>query len=263
VPERDIAERLKIKRDAPHVIPFVVAGHPTLDELPDLLRSLSNAGAPVIEIGFPFSDPIADGPVIAQAMHNAIESGLTLDATLDRITSARQEIDAALVAMISVSIVARRGYERFAQDAAAAGLDALLIPDAPIEELQPIREAAAGAGLGLALLVSPSTPPERAALIARECTAFVYLLARAGITGDDSRAGAPADLEARTRVLRNATDAPIACGFGIKSPDDVRAVTRHADAAIVGTAFVNAINGAPSDPARAAADLQTRLSGSG
>ena len=238
------------------MIPFLVGGFPTTEAFVGALEALDAQGAPAIEIGFPFSDPIADGPVIAQAMHETIESGFTTQALFDAVAAARPRISAGLVAMVSVSIVARVGYDEFAARARAAGFDALLVPDAPIDESPPIRAAADAQGLQLALLVAPSTPEDRAAEIAGACTAFVYLLARAGITGDDQRATtAPATpLEDRVMALKPHTGAPIACGFGISTADDVAGVNRHADAAIVGTAFTRAMRGA-DDPAKAADDL--------
>lgn len=220
-------------------MPFICGGYPTLDSTTAVLPALERAGASIVEIGIPFSDPIADGPVIAAAMHTALASGATPLEVFSQVAAARPHTDLGLVAMCSVSIIYRLGAggdpSPFCRRAAEAGFDGLIVPDVPLEESEPIRKAAAAAGLTCSLLVAPTTPPERAAAIARASTGFVYLLARSGITGE--RADAP-EIGPIVATLRRSTDLPIACGFGISRPDHVAAVTRHADAAIVGTALV-------------------------
>ena len=217
------------------LIPFVCAGSPTLDALPRLLPRLEHAGASIVEIGFPFSDPIADGPVIAAAMHDALGRGITPDTIFEQIASVRGQTDLGLVAMVSVSLVHRSGVTRFIERARDAGFDGFIFPDAPLEESAELAAAAGEAGLTATLLVSPSTSPERAASVTELCSGFVYLLARAGITGEQEQAP---EVEQRVAMLREVTDLPIACGFGISTADHVSAVIRHADAAIVGSALV-------------------------
>lgn len=222
-------------------MPFLCAGRPALDQLPDLLCQLERAGASIVEIGIPFSDPIADGPVIAAAMHEALETSVTPEGIFDAIRKARPKTALGLVAMVSVSIVQRMGVDRFTQRAREAGFDGLIVPDAPVDESEPLREAADAADLSLTLLVAPTTPPPRAARIVAACTGFVYLLARTGITGE--RSDAP-DIANAVEALRAITDLPIACGFGLSTADQVRAVVGHADAAIVGSALVRRIEAA-------------------
>jgi tryptophan synthase alpha chain len=155
--------------------------------------------------------------------------------------------------MTSVSIMHRMGYHNAAQRFADAGFAGIIVPDAPLDETTDIADAATDAGLALTLLVAPTTPPERAALIARVCTGFVYLLARAGVTGERSTAPA-ADIADAVANLRPHTGRPIACGFGVATPEHAHAVTRHADAAIVGSAIVRRITEhAGDDPAAHAA----------
>ncbi len=228
------------------LMPFVCAGSPTRGCLPELLLGLERGGASIVEVGFPFSDPIADGPVIAAAMHAALSRGSTPAETLVQVKGVRDRLSIGLVAMVSVSLVqAMGGAAGFCERAADAGFDGLIVPDCPIEEAEPLREAAGTRGLTLSLLVAPTTPPERAARIAGACTGFVYLLARAGVTGE--RDEAP-EIEARVEAIRAAAPAiPIACGFGVSTADHVRAVTRHADAAIVGTALVRRLGEAGND----------------
>lgn len=241
-------------RKARAVMPFIVGGAPGFGDTALLIPALARAGATVIEIGIPFSDPIADGPVIAESMHKAIARGATPRAVFEQIAAARKHADAAhvgLVAMMSVSIAWRIGFDQTVALAAECGIDGFIFPDLPLEESAELREKVLAAGLVMPMLIAPTTPAERAATIARASTGFVYLLARTGITGE-SGVRAPSDgpsLADRVRSLRAVTDLPIACGFGIASPDDVRAVVHAggADAAIVGSALVRRLDAAEAE----------------
>jgi tryptophan synthase alpha chain len=245
------------------LIPFVVGGFPAPGATGAVVRALEEAGAAIIEIGIPFSDPIADGPVIAQAMHQALERGTTPASVFDEVASVRAGVSAGLVAMVSASIVTRMGGpEEFTKRAASAGFDGLIVPDAPLEESEGLRSASASAGLSLSLLVAPTTPPHRAERIAAASSGFVYLLARTGITGEGVL---PPEIGPRVARLRESTQIPIACGFGISTPEHVRAVVREggADAAIVGSAVVRRMARAAEEgeeAAGAAADLVRELS---
>jgi tryptophan synthase alpha chain len=219
-------------------MPFVCGGYPALSTTAAVLPAMERAGATIVEVGIPFSDPIADGPVIAAAMHEALKLGATPLEVFDQVASVRGQLSIGLVAMCSVSIVQRMGgAAAFCKQAKAAGFDGLIVPDAPMEESGEIRTAAAAAGLTASLLVAPTTPRERVAKIARTCSGFVYLLARTGITGE--REDAP-EVAGMVKMIREVTDLPIACGFGISKAEHVRAVVRDggADAAIVGSALV-------------------------
>ncbi len=251
------------------LIPFICGGHPSLATMGDILRALEASGATAVEIGIPFSDPIADGPVIAAAMHDALKAGVTPDAIFREVRRARDAgLRVPLVAMVSVSIAHRTGAERFISAAASAGFDGLIVPDVPVEEAESLAPIAAANGLTLTLLVAPTTSPERAARIARACSGFIYLLARVGITGQagGTVGGAVASdaLAQRVRALRAQSQLPIACGFGISSANDVRAVVCDggADAAIVGSALVKRLSTAAqtqSDPGEAASQLMREL----
>lgn len=223
------------------LMPFVCGGSPTLNDTSEVLPALSEAGASILEIGIPFSDPIADGPIIAEAMHKALEAGVTPQSVIDAVAKVRPKVEAGLVAMTSVSIVERIGRDRFLGMLADAGFDGAIFPDAPLEEAPPLVHAANAHGLTASLLVAPSTPLDRAAKICDLCSGFVYVLARAGITGEQG-GGPEATLTARIRDLRSITDLPLAVGFGISTAEHVRAVvssdSADADAAIVGTALV-------------------------
>ncbi len=218
------------------LLPFVTGGFPNPTITEELLRALPGVGADLIEVGFPFSDPIADGPVIADSMHRALVSGVTPSQVFDAISRAKST--APVIAMVSVSIVGRMGRQHFIDQAVASGVSGFIVPDADPREAASISEAAAARGAGFCALIAPTTPVARAGELARISTGFVYLLARAGVTGERSEAP---DVSDRVSRLRDQIDAPIAVGFGISTAQHVRAVGEHADGAIVGSALVRAM----------------------
>jgi tryptophan synthase alpha chain len=218
------------------VMPFVCGGYPKPGQLAETLKACEEGGASIIEVGIPFSDPIADGPVIASAMHEALQAGVTPKSIFAEVAAARGNLGVGLVAMVSASIVYRMGGPSgFSKAAKDAGFDGLIVPDAPLEESGELRDAARAAGLSLSLLIAPTTPRERAMEIAKASTGFIYMLARGGITGEQSELP---DVSKRVAALREVTNLPIACGFGISTKEHVAAVVKHADAAIVGSALV-------------------------
>ena len=221
--------------------PFVVAGRPSITALGDVLRSVESAGASIVEVGFPFSDPIADGPVIAEAMHLALEDGATTDGVLGAIKEARDSVGLGIVAMVSVSIVSRLGEKSFIERANEAGVDGFIFPDLPVEESDRLLGIVRDAGLSASLLIAPTTGAARTERIAKSSSGFIYMIARTGITGE--RSDAP-EIGGRVAELRGVTDLPIACGFGISTAEQVRAVVEHADAAIVGSALVRRVEAA-------------------
>lgn len=220
------------------LMPFICGGFPSPELTGPLIEAMDRAGSAVIEVGFPYSDPIADGPVIATAMRRALSAGVTPPVLFEQVAEVRPRIGAGLVAMVSVSIVqGLGGPKRFATEALAAGFDGLIVPDAPLEACRPIRRACAELGLDLALLIAPTSPPRRARRIAEASSGFIYLLARTGTTGE--RADLP-ELAQRVEQIRRWTSLPIAVGFGISTAEQVRAAVACADAAIVGSALVRA-----------------------
>ncbi len=236
------------------VMPFVCGQHPAPGATAQVLPVLEAAGASIVEVGIPFSDPIADGPVIAAAMYEALRAGSTPTKTLAEIRQARDAgLSIGVVAMVSVSLVERAGPKQFVASCVDAGVDGFIFPDAPLEEADHLIRIAADAGATASLLIAPTTPIDRAARIAEASTGFVYVLARSGITGE--RDDAP-DVSERVAALRQVTDLPIACGFGISTQAQVAEVVRHADAAIVGSALVRrmteaaAQGGSPADAAQ-------------
>jgi len=228
-------------------MPFVTAGYPSLELTAQIIGVLEEAGASIVELGIPFSDPIADGPVIAASMHEALLGGVTPEKVFSMAKRLRPHTRLGLVAMVSHSIVDRIGPERFFAEAAEAGMDGLIIPDIDLDTAAEVRPLADKHGLSFSLLIAPTTSPARVARVVDLCTGFVYLLARVGITGERSEAP---EIVQRVGALRALTDLPIAAGFGIARPEHVAAVTRHADAAIVGSALVRRMSEA-KDPVEA------------
>lgn len=229
-------------------MPFIVAGYPSLDATADVILGAAGAGASILELGFPFSDPIADGPVIAAAMFEALQHGVNPAQIFELVSSVRTSTDVGLIAMVSESIVHRMGGDRFISQAADAGFDGLIIPDLDLDAAAHLSNCAAKHDLAFTMLIAPTTPPARIERIAAVTRGFLYVLARTGLTGE--RAG-EFDVEGRIRQLRTLTNLPLAVGFGISSSEQVAAVTRHADAAIVGSALVRRMGDATS-PAHAA-----------
>jgi len=218
------------------LMPFLCAGHPPGASLGDLLSAAERGGASIVEVGIPFSDPIADGPVIASAMHGALGRGITPESIFEEVRSARESLSIGLIAMVSASIVQGWGGPgAFVLAAREAGFDGLIVPDMPLEESEVVAQAAAANDLSLSLLISPGTPEGRIPSLVRASTGFVYLMARMGITGESRDTP---DIRQRVGVIRNAGDIPIACGFGISTREQVACVVDHADAAIVGSALV-------------------------
>ena len=220
------------------LLPFVTAGFPDLGTTKALLKALPESGADLIELGFPFSDPIADGPVIAESMHHALCAGVDPEAIFACVADAGAGAAAPLLAMVSHSIVYRMGIDRFIGRAVQAGFAGFIVPDCDPADASTIAKAAAARGAGFCPLVSPTTREPRMRELAVMSSGFVYLLARAGVTGVSTDAP---EISARVAQLRTLTDAPIAVGFGISTAEHVRTVGHDADGAIVGSAIVRAM----------------------
>jgi len=238
-------------------MPFITAGDPDLPATAGLLEAAQRAGASICEVGIPFSDPIADGPVIQASMSRALDAGLRVEQVFATIAEVRPRLDIGLVAMVSYSIVHRMGLTRFVTRAKDAGFDGFIFPDLPLEESAPARAAVAEAGLILSMLVAPTTPIDRAKQIAAASTGFVYVVSRPGITG--ARAALPPELPDRLRQLREVTDLPMTVGFGVSDADQVREVVSVADAAIVGSALVDVIGQNAGDPLPVAETMMREL----
>jgi tryptophan synthase alpha chain len=237
---------------APGLVTYITAGDPDLERTGGILRALDRGGADVLEVGVPFSDPLADGPVIQRATERALAAGTTLSGVLDLLRSIRAEIAAPVVIFSYANPIFRLGPEQFADRARDAGVDGVLVLDLPIEEADEFRTMLASRGIDTILLLSPTTTDDRMRRAAALGSGFLYAISRLGVTGarDVLAAGAQEMVER----IRNVSDLPVALGFGISKPDHVREVGQWADAAVVGSALVDVI-------ARegASRDLNTRV----
>jgi tryptophan synthase alpha chain len=218
------------------MMPFIAAGYPDLASTVATIPALQSAGANLIEIGFPFSDPIADGPVIQEAFVKTLAKKIRVADIFNAVKEARPNVSIPLVAMLSYSVVYRYGIDRFVKEAKAAGFDGLILPDLPPPEAEKICSLVQAGGLDTTLLVAPTTTAARRKEIARLSSGFIYYLSVSGITGERDRL--PADLEANLKQLKSLGDTPVCVGFGISKPEHVAQLAGVADGAIVGTAFV-------------------------
>jgi tryptophan synthase alpha chain len=215
-------------------MPFVTAGDPSLAFTRQLLPAIAHAGADLVEVGFPFSDPIADGPVIQASYTRALAHNMKLDELFATIREAAAPCP--LVAMASYSLMFKKGPAAFIDTASAAGFRGCVVPDVPVEEASELTRLAADRDFKLILLVTPTTSPKRAEAIVKACSGFVYVVSVVGITGE--RATVPAQLREMIARLRTMTDLPLCVGFGVSTPEHVREVGQLADGVIVGSALV-------------------------
>lgn len=221
------------------LVAYVTAGDPDLETTGAILRAIDAAGADVIEVGVPFSDPLADGPVIQRASERALAAGASLGRTLSMLGCVRAGIAAPIVLFSYANPVLRMGLDAFVEAAARAGVDGVLLLDLPIEETGDVSARLEAAGIDLVCLLSPTSTEARIDEAARRGRGFLYVISRLGVTGArDAVASGAGDLVARIRAR---TSLPIALGFGLSTPDHVREACRHADAAVVGSALVQAI----------------------
>lgn len=228
------------------LVAYVTAGDPDLKTTEALLPELEKAGADVLELGVPFSDPMADGPVIQEACQRALAAGTTLPAILDmmRRLHAQRKITIPVVLFSYYNVLLQYGLEKLAADSAAAGVSGWLVVDVPAEEAAEIEPVLARHGLCRIPLLAPTTPPERAAALVRDAKGFVYYITVTGVTG--TRRELPPDLAEKLATLRRLSPVPVAAGFGVSSPEQARLVAAHADGVVVGSAIVKALAQAAS-----------------
>jgi len=241
-------------------VAFVPAGDPDLAFTRELLPAVAHAGADLLEVGFPFSDPIADGPVIQASYTRALANRLKLADIFATLGETKPGVPA--VAMASYSLMYRKGPAAFIEAAKAAGLSGAVVPDLPVEEAEDLATLAADRDFKLVLLVTPTTPPHRAEKVVRACGGFVYVVSVVGITGERDRL--PPGLRELLARLRTMTDLPLCVGFGVSRPEHVRELKEVADGVIVGSALVKKLEAAGRDRAAALAgvtDLVRQLSG--
>jgi tryptophan synthase alpha chain len=233
--------RLRDER-RPALMPFLTAGDPDLATTGELIPALAADGADMFEVGIPYSDPIADGPVVAASYTRALRRGVKLAEIFAMLGGVRAGgVGAPIVTMVSYAIVHRHGVAEYLREAVGAGVDGLIVPDLPVEEAAELKRRADEAGLKLIQLVTPTTPRDRAVQIARTSSGFLYYVSVAGITGE--RKALPPELAENVAWLRSQTELPICIGFGIGGPDQVRALAPTADGLIVGSAIVRRLAG--------------------
>ena len=219
------------------LIPFLTAGYPSLDGFWKALRELDESGADIIEIGVPFSDPVADGPVVEAASLQALENGVSLSWILQELAARKGHFQAELVLMGYYNPFLQYGLSRFAEAAAAAGVAGVIVPDPPLNEAAPLRRALALTGLDLIALVGPNTPPERMQEYAEQAAGYVYVVSVMGITG--VRQGLPPAVKATLERARKAFPAlPIVLGFGVKEPGQLKEVAEQLDGVVFGSALL-------------------------
>jgi tryptophan synthase alpha chain len=234
-------ERARAEKRAALIV-FVTAGDPDMETTAELIPELAAAGADLIELGFPHSDPIGEGPTIQASSQRSLKHHTSLAQILDLVRRVRGVTQVPIVLMGYLNNVLAYGEEALAKDAAAAGADGLILPDTPFEEIEALSRACAESGVHRVLLVAPTSTPARVVKIAAASRGFVYCVSVTGVTG--SRAALPADLSQLVGRIRRVTATPIGVGFGVSDAEQAKEVARLADAVIVGSALVSRIGAA-------------------
>ncbi len=228
------------------LMPFVTAGDPDLDFTAAVLQEVVKRGASLCEVGIPYSDPIADGPVIQASYTRALGAKVKLSGILEMLGSTAPKLAAPVVTMVSYAIIFRHGVERYCDDVAQRGVSGLIVPDLPVEESPQLAKVCAARNLSLIQLVTPTTPRDRALRICETSTGFVYYVSVAGITGE--RRDLPPELLENVGWLRTQTKLPICIGFGVSTPEHVKLLAPVADGLIVGSAIVRRVADAATRP---------------
>jgi tryptophan synthase alpha chain len=233
-------------RNEAALIPYVVAGDPSLDATAALIREFEARGADLIELGVPFSDPMADGPANQRAAQRGLKSGASLAAILAMVSGLRKETEIPIILFGYFNPIFHYGCERLCADAARAGVDALLVVDLPPDEAAELKTPARAHGLDLIFMLAPTTPIERAHKVVRSASGFIYYVSVTGVTG--ARTTLASDLEEQVNSLRGVTDLPIGVGFGISTPAQAAQVARFSDAVVVGSALSLLLEANESSP---------------
>lgn len=227
------------------LIAYVTAGDPSPDGTPRIVAALERGGVDLIELGVPFSDPIADGPVIQAGAERALKAGTTLRKVLEMARTIRKTSEIPILLFTYLNPAMRYGFENLGRDAKAAGIDGCLLTDLSVEEAAPYVDSMRKAGLDTVFLAAPTSTPERLKLVAQYSTGFVYLVSRTGVTGE--RTALSNTLEPLIASMRTVTNLPLAAGFGISTPEQAGVVARIADGVVVGSALVRMIGDNASD----------------
>jgi tryptophan synthase alpha chain len=241
----------------PALVAYLTCGDPDLRTTREVALAAVNAGAEVIELGVPFSDPVADGPVIQRASERALKNGVSLEQVLELAAEIRRESQAGLIVFSYLNPVLRMGLEKFATHAADAGVDGALITDLPVEEAEEYLRHMRKRNLATVFLAAPTSTDERLKRIAKACTGFVYAVSRTGITG--ARKELSKDAQKLVQRLRKFTKLPIAVGFGISAPEQFVSVGKYADAAVIGSALMQLIERSPGSEAESVAQFIKQL----
>jgi tryptophan synthase alpha chain len=228
------------------LLPYFMAGDPSLADTRRLLIEAARRGADVVELGVPFSDPLADGPVIQRAGTRALAGGATVARVLETVAGLRAEIDVPIVLLTYYNPVLAFGLKAFARTAVDAGVDGAIVADMPPEESDPLGTEATAAGLDLVYMVAPTSTVARVRLIARKSRGFIYVVSLTGVTGE--RQQLPADMATQIAAIRRETAMPVCVGFGISTPAQVATVGRVADGAAVGSAIVRLVESRAGSP---------------
>jgi tryptophan synthase alpha chain len=227
-------------------IAFITAGDPDVATTQSIVLEIEKKGADIVELGVPFSDPMADGPTIQKASLRALKNNTSLRDVLQLVRNIRKISEIPLVIMSSYNPIFKYGEERFVQDSVASGLDGVIIPDLPPEEGENLIRLSESAGLNLIMLIAPTTPRERAAMLAEKSRGFIYYVSVMGITGE--RESLPDEIREGIEQVKGLTDKPIAVGFGISRPEHVQALSPIADGIIVGSAIIRIIENNLTSP---------------
>ncbi|MBI5871170.1 MAG: tryptophan synthase subunit alpha [Actinobacteria bacterium] len=223
------------------LMPYTTGGYPTMHECRHVLEAFISGGADMIEMGVPFSDPLADGPVVQASTQQALEQGVTPDDVLQLASEFSSRIPVVL--MVYYNCVFAYGQDRFIEAAAAAGVDGLIVPDLPVDEGTDFIDACRARGVDPILLVAPTSPDERIELIAKAASGFIYCVSVAGVTG--ARTSLSDQLPGFIARVRARTDVPLAIGFGVSTPEHAAEVARYADGVIIGSRLINIVSEAP------------------
>ncbi len=233
------------------LIPYIMSGDPDLGTTKRIVHSLSGIGVDLIELGMPFSDPLADGPVIQRAGERALRQGVTLKKLLGLVEELRLDIDTPIIIMTYYNLFFNYGLEAFARDALQAGVDGVIVPDLPVEEAGEFQQALDREGLALVYLIAPTSPEERVRAITAQARGFIYYVSRTGVTGEQRDIAA--DLADNLRRIRESASLPVAVGFGVSNPEQAAQIARNADGVVIGSAVVRLIEETSQLHERAAA----------
>ncbi|HNX90720.1 MAG TPA: tryptophan synthase subunit alpha [Candidatus Omnitrophota bacterium] len=234
----DTFEKLKREKKKAFIV-YITAGDPSLKTTAELVKELERSGADIVELGIPFSDPMADGPTIQRAVQRSLNAGCTVKGVFDMVRNLRKEVNIPLVFMTYYNIVFNYGVKKFVSDAKLAGVDGIIVPDLPMEESDELAEAGKGKDFSVILLAAPTTSRERFKQIAKKTTGFIYYVSLAGVTG--ARKVVPTSVAGTVKKLQKLTDKPVCVGFGVSDPSQAKTLSAAASGVIVGSAVINVI----------------------